>query len=71
MGFNLKNPRNGKKPVKNVKMANFEAIKNICMVKVVGEQGLALQERFLARGLKLCHFAIFDMVFPYFAFFKL
>lgn len=41
------------------------------MVKVVGGQGLAFQERFLARGLKRFHFAIFDVVFPFLAFFKL
>ena len=36
---------------------------------VAGEQGEI--SFFNARDLKLCHFAIFDMLFPFLAFFKL
>ena len=69
---------------------NFKKIKKICMEKVVGEQGLALQQLFPykssyffwnsnhhkisffnARDLKLFHFGIFDMLFPFLAFLKL
>ena len=68
---------------------NFKKIKKICMEKVAGEQGLALQQLFpyksyffgnsnhhkisffTARDLKLFHIGIFDMLFPFLAFFKL
>ena len=69
---------------------NFKRIKKICIEKVAGEQGLALQQLFPykfsyffgnsnhhkisffnARDFKLCHFGIFDMLFPFLAFFKL
>ena len=62
---------------------NLKKIKKICMEKVAGEQGLVLQQLFPyksnhhkisffnARDLKLCHFGIFDKLFPFLAFFKL
>ena len=42
--------------------------KKICVEKVVGELDLALQHHF--PEFKLAHLAVFDMVFPFLAFFK-
>jgi len=75
MGYNLKNARNGKSilkipkwpslrpsSIKNEILRRSEFLKNkkICMKKVVGEQGLALQQQFPYKSSKFsensnCH----------------